>query len=135
MNVLDLFSGIGGVFCRRVLAKHWPHVPIYEDIRMLSAIELIAAGIKPDLICGGFPCQDISLKCIGSSSNADRLGLSLRTFLACELSASTKCLMTWKAQDTPLRRRWWWVTPPGASNEPASTGDPDRLRSPPATPL
>lgn len=79
MRVLDLFSGIGGfslgleragmttvAFCeiedypRRVLAKHWPGVPIYNDIRKLTAERLRADGITVDLICGGFPCQDIS---------------------------------------------------------------------------
>jgi DNA (cytosine-5)-methyltransferase 1 len=79
MNVLDLFSGIGGfslglervgmrtvAFCeiepfqRAVLAKHWPGVPIYNDVRELSAERLRADGITVDVICGGFPCQDIS---------------------------------------------------------------------------
>lgn len=80
MNVLDLFSGIGGFslgleragmrtvafceiepFCRAVLKKHWPAIPCYEDIRELSAQHLTADGIRVDAICGGFPCQDISL--------------------------------------------------------------------------
>ena len=79
MNVLDLFSGIGGFslgleragmrtvafceidpFCRRVLAKHWPSIPIYHDVRTLSAERLRADGIAPEVICGGFPCQDLS---------------------------------------------------------------------------
>lgn len=79
MNVLDLFSGIGGfslgleragmrtvAFCeidpyaRAVLRKHWPDVPCYEDVRELSAARLAADGIWVDVICGGFPCQDIS---------------------------------------------------------------------------
>lgn len=79
MKVLDLFSGIGGfslgleragmrtvafceidAYCRRVLAKHWPNVPCYDDIRTLTAERLAADGISVDLICGGFPCQDIS---------------------------------------------------------------------------
>jgi DNA (cytosine-5)-methyltransferase 1 len=79
LRVLDLFSGIGGFslgleragmrtvafceidpFCRRVLAKHWPDVPIYDDVRNLTAVRLRADGIEPDVICGGFPCQDIS---------------------------------------------------------------------------
>lgn len=80
LRVLDLFSGIGGfslglertggfktvAFCeieefpRRVLAKHWPGVPIYEDIRTLTADRLAADGIAVDVICGGPPCQDLS---------------------------------------------------------------------------
>lgn len=79
-RVLDLFSGIGGFslglertggfktvafceidsFCRRVLAKHWPDVPCYEDVRTLTADALSRDGIAVDVICGGFPCQDIS---------------------------------------------------------------------------
>jgi DNA (cytosine-5)-methyltransferase 1 len=80
LKVLDLFSGIGGfslglertggfetvAFCeieefpRRVLAKHWPGVPIYGDVRELTADTLRRDGIAIDVICGGFPCQDIS---------------------------------------------------------------------------
>jgi DNA (cytosine-5)-methyltransferase 1 len=81
MRVLDLFSGIGGfslglertggfktvAFCeieefpRRVLASHWPGVPIYDDVRELSRARLAADGLADvDVICGGFPCQDIS---------------------------------------------------------------------------
>jgi DNA (cytosine-5)-methyltransferase 1 len=74
-TVLDLFSGIGGfslgleragmktvAFCeideaaRLVLKKHWPDVPIYNDVR-----DVRAGGEKVDVICGGFPCQDISV--------------------------------------------------------------------------
>lgn len=84
MNVLDLFSGIGGFslgleragmrtvafceidpFARRVLASHWPHIPCYEDIRSLTAERLAADGIGIDAIAGGFPCQDISVANIG----------------------------------------------------------------------
>lgn len=79
MNVLDLFSGIGGFslgleragmrtvafcevnpYCRQVLKKHWPSVPCYEDVRTLTAERLSADGITVDVICGGFPCQDVS---------------------------------------------------------------------------
>ena len=80
LKVLDLFSGIGGfslglertggfetvAFCeieefpRKVLAKHWPEVPQYHDVRELTADQLAADGITVDVITGGFPCQDIS---------------------------------------------------------------------------
>lgn len=80
LKVLDLFSGIGGfslglertggfetvAFCeiepfpRRVLAKHWPKVPCYEDVRELTGARLAADGIAVDVITGGFPCQDVS---------------------------------------------------------------------------
>lgn len=81
LRVLSLFAGIGGFdlglertggfetvafceidpFCRRVLAKHWPHVRQYEDVRELTADTLRRDGIAVDAIWGGFPCQDLSL--------------------------------------------------------------------------
>ena len=76
MKVLDLFSGIGGFslgleragmetvafceiepYCQKVLKKHWPDIPIYDDIRSLNG-EQFRGTI--DLICGGFPCQPFS---------------------------------------------------------------------------
>jgi DNA (cytosine-5)-methyltransferase 1 len=94
-RVLDLFSGIGGFslglertggfrtvafceidpFCRRVLAKHWPRVPQYDDVRLLTAERLAADGIAVDVICGGFPCQDISLAGKGGGLAGERSGL------------------------------------------------------------
>ncbi len=95
LRVLDLFSGIGGfslglertggfetvAFCeiepfpRRVLAKHWPEVPCYEDVRTLTADQLAADGIAVDVICGGFPCQDISTAGAGAGIDGRRSGL------------------------------------------------------------
>ena len=94
-RVLDLFSGIGGfslglertggfktvAFCeidaeaRAVLSKHWPGVPIFDDVQTLTAERLQAAGIQPDCIVGGFPCQDISLAGGGSGLDGARSGL------------------------------------------------------------
>jgi len=80
MNVLSLFSGIGGLelgferagmtvvgqveidpYCRRVLAKHWPEVPRHDDIR--TCIEWWRGEPRPvvDLVSGGFPCQPVSV--------------------------------------------------------------------------
>lgn len=95
LKLLDLFSGIGGfslglersggfetvAFCeieefpRRVLAKHWPEVPCYHDIRDLTAERLAADGITVDAICGGFPCQDISTAGKGAGIAGERSGL------------------------------------------------------------
>jgi DNA (cytosine-5)-methyltransferase 1 len=95
LRVLDLFSGIGGfslglertggfktvAFCeiepypRKVLAKHWPEVPCYHDIRELTAERLAADGIGIDVICGGFPCQDISVAGAGAGLAGERSGL------------------------------------------------------------
>jgi DNA (cytosine-5)-methyltransferase 1 len=62
-------------YCRRVLAKHWPGVPCYGDIRELTAERLGADGISVDLICGGFPCQDISFAGRGAGIEGERSGL------------------------------------------------------------
>lgn len=91
LKVLDLFSGIGGfslglertggfetvAFCeiepfpRKVLAKHWPEVPIYDDVRTLTAEHIGAV----DVITAGFPCQDISLSGRGEGISGARSGL------------------------------------------------------------
>ena len=77
LRLLDTFSGIGGFsyaaerivggyetvafverepFCQKVLRKHWPDVPIFDDITTYTPERGSA-----DIICGGFPCQDISI--------------------------------------------------------------------------
>lgn len=94
MKVLDLFSGIGGfalglenagfetaAFCeidpyaQKVLAKNWPEVPIYDDIRRITADRLVSDGIGVDVITGGFPCQDISTAGTKSGLDGKRSGL------------------------------------------------------------
>ena len=43
------------MFCQKVLKKHWPNVPIHDDITTFQP-QMGSA----DVVCGGFPCQDIS---------------------------------------------------------------------------
>ena len=77
LRLLDTFAGIGGFsyaatklvggyrttqfieidpFCQKILKKHFPFTPIHDDIRTFTAIP----G-QYDVICGGFPCQSISV--------------------------------------------------------------------------
>lgn len=74
MRIGSLFSGIGGLelgleragvgqvvwqceinpFCRQVLEKHWPTVTRFTDVTQPRVWPAV------DVICGGFPCQDVS---------------------------------------------------------------------------
>jgi len=77
LKILDLFSGIGGFslgleatghfetaafceiepYCQKVLKKHWPDVPIFDDIRKLKGTDIGTI----DIITGGYPCQPFSV--------------------------------------------------------------------------
>jgi len=89
LRVLDLFSGLGGFslgleragmetiafcehddFCKKILKKHWPTKLIFDDINDLSfdsELGLLKCKNQSyqypriDVLCGGFPCQDISI--------------------------------------------------------------------------
>ena len=90
LTVGSLFSGIGGFdlgleragmrviwqseidpYASAVLKKHWPHVPNHGDIRTITA----ARVERPDLLCGGFPCQDVSLAGARLGLEGERSGL------------------------------------------------------------
>ena len=81
MRHVDLCSGIGGfalgfewaglsrpvMFCdiepwsRKILAKHWPDVPIEEDVKVLAnEPEKIPAGGRDTILTAGYPCQPFS---------------------------------------------------------------------------
>lgn len=76
LTVGSLFSGIGGLdlgleragmkviwqseidsYATRVLKKHWPEVPNHGDIKRIQWGDIV----RPDVICGGYPCQPFSL--------------------------------------------------------------------------
>lgn len=98
--VLDLFAGIGGFSlglertggfktvamceidkkCHRVLQKHWPDVLIYTDVKELTVERLQADGNVPDVIVGGFPCQDVSKAGKGEGLTGQRSGLWAEMF-------------------------------------------------------
>lgn len=85
MKSIELFAGIGGIalaaewagvetvafcerepFCQKVLNKHWPDVPIFNDVKtlnrkMLEEKGVIEPGETVDIISGGYPCQPFSI--------------------------------------------------------------------------
>ncbi len=95
MRVLDLFSGIGGAalglhwagmrtvafreqdpFAAAILQRRWPGVPVYGDVRRLTAERLRRDGVCwAELLVGGFPCQDVSAAGAGAGLAGARSGL------------------------------------------------------------
>lgn len=95
MRFVSLFAGVGGFdlgleragheciaqveidkHCRSVLDKHWPDVPKHDDVR--TAIEFantIGLVGRTDLVCGGFPCQDVSVAGKRAGLAGERSGL------------------------------------------------------------
>lgn len=86
----SLFSGIGGLdlgferaglrcvfqvekdeFCRKVLRKHWPDVHQWDDVTTFTG----ESFERPDVIAGGFPCQDLSLAGRRGGLEGERSGL------------------------------------------------------------
>jgi DNA (cytosine-5)-methyltransferase 1 len=87
----ELFAGIGGFslgleragmtckwqveidpYATAVLNKHWPDVPKHDDVRTFPPTH---DDYSVDLICGGFPCQDISVAGKGAGLAGERSGL------------------------------------------------------------
>ena len=91
LRVGSLFSGIGGLelglemtghfttvwqveidkYARKVLARHWPHVRRHDDVCTFPTDD----NWECDVICGGFPCQDISYAGKGAGLDGERSGL------------------------------------------------------------
>ena len=84
MRFASFFAGIGGFdlgfqragltpafhceidpYCQRILKRHWPEVPLHDDITTLKATDIP----KADLWAGGWPCQDVS------AANSQRAGI------------------------------------------------------------
>ena len=92
LTMLDLFSGIGGFsyaaeklvggfrtvafceqdqFCQKILNKHWPEVPIIDDVKELAEYADELRGIV-DIVCGGVPCQPVSVAGVQRGDADDR---------------------------------------------------------------
>lgn len=81
LNHLDLCSGIGGFalgfewaelsnpigfcdidkWCRQILAKHWPDVPVYDDVKEIANGPERFIQQPIDILTAGYPCQPFSL--------------------------------------------------------------------------
>lgn len=106
MRMLDLFAGIGGFslaghwmgwtttafverdpICHQVLRKNFGQdIVIYDDVRTFDGTKYLGTV---DIVCGGFPCQDISTAGQGIGIEGERSGLwseLLRTI--CEVRPS-----------------------------------------------
>ena len=94
MNVLSLFSGVGGFdlglenagmktiyqcewdkHATRILERHWPQVPRWGDISTLTAKEILRHGTPPDVVAWGSPCQDLSVAGKRAGLEGERSGL------------------------------------------------------------
>ncbi len=90
LTFISLFAGIGGfdlaleragaqcvaqveidAKARAVLRRHWPAVPQFDDVRTVGAHNLPAA----DIVCGGSPCQDLSVAGKRAGLDGERSGL------------------------------------------------------------
>lgn len=92
ITIGSLFSGIGGfelgleraipqastiwqveqdTFCQSILRRHWPDATLHSDINQVGSHNLA----EVDILCGGFPCQDISRAGKQEGINGEKSGL------------------------------------------------------------
>jgi len=170
---LDLFAGMGGFslaaswtgvvepagfceldpWCQRVLAKHWPGVPIHDDITTLTAADLDRFG-RIDLVTGGFPCQPFSVAGKRAGASDDRalwpamaaviaecrptyvLGENVPGIVSMELDvcladlgalgyACRAVVVPAVGIDAPHRRERVWIL---AHHDGGAAGQPERIR-------
>jgi DNA (cytosine-5)-methyltransferase 1 len=122
VNVGSLFAGVGGFdlgferagmrvswqveqdpYCRAVLARHFPDAARFEDVREVGAQNLCPV----DLLCGGFPCQDLSPAGKGAGIDGARSGLwSEFARIVCELRPRYVVVENVPALLTGKGKRW-----------------------------
>lgn len=119
MRIGSLFSGCGGLdlglersglgkvawacealaFNRGILRKHWPDVPIYEDV----------VGLDPppaDIVCGGFPCTDLSDASRGRGAGLAGAESGLWFEMLRIVEATSPALVIVENVDGAARKRW-----------------------------
>jgi len=82
-------------FCRKVLQKHWPEIPKYEDVQKVGKLESV------DIICGGPPCQKTS---VASAIFGNRTGESLWGEMARIVKEN---MPTWVIVEQPGGNKKW----------------------------
>ena len=129
LTVGSLFSGIGGFdlgleragmrtvwfceqdpYCQRVLNRHWPGVKCYPDVARLKSRDVFRLhGFgqpvqRVDVLCGGFPCQDLTSPAAeqGSTGNARVFGASTPDSFA-NYDPDTS---SWKTSQLSLLEDW-----------------------------
>jgi len=93
LNCISLFSGIGGLdlglskwcnirimceidaTCQKILKKNFPECKILDNVKLIEK-----EAETYDILCGGFPCQDISHAGKGKGFEGERSGLIYQVF-------------------------------------------------------